>query len=251
MGLIVPLTTDSAEAVVRKPSKHRKKYRKYKKYSKKWWRAYRQRVRQRKALLARKRALRLRLIRLADVVAPSSSGQTVRSDSSAQHKNLRLLIEGAVVEVYDGSTVGVKTADGAIYRIGMLGARAPEAEQNFGQRARVGLSGLILGKQVTVMIRKRISSGEYLGTVYYGGEDINLKQLENGMARYVFGDVNAPTESDRALYERAEQKARAERSGLWGGRSSKNRSCFSQGEWSAKKCLSRSAVRQKRIERQK
>jgi endonuclease YncB( thermonuclease family) len=251
IGLVVPLTTDSSEAAVRKPSKHRKKYRKYKKYSKKWWRAYRLRVRKRKALLARKRALRLRLIRLANVVAPYSSGRTVASESSDRNENLRLLIEGAVVEVYDGSMVGVKTADGALYRIGMLGARAPDAGQNFAQRARLELSGLILGKEVTVMIRKKISSGEYLGTVYYGGEDINLKQIENGMARYIFGDANAPIESDRRLYERAEQKARVERSGLWGAGSSKNRPCFSRVQSSAKNCIPRSAARRKRIERRK
>lgn len=62
IGVIIPLSTDNAEAGPRKQKRHRKHY---KKYSKKWWRQYRAAQRRRKAMLARKRALRLRQIRLA------------------------------------------------------------------------------------------------------------------------------------------------------------------------------------------
>lgn len=62
IGIIIPLSTDSTEAG---PRKHRKHQKHYKKYSKGWWRQYRARQRKKKALLARRRALRLRQLRLA------------------------------------------------------------------------------------------------------------------------------------------------------------------------------------------
>jgi hypothetical protein len=66
IGVIIPLATDYAEAGPKKQRKYaKKKKKKIKKYSKKWWRLYRARVKRQKALRAKKRALRLRQIRLA------------------------------------------------------------------------------------------------------------------------------------------------------------------------------------------
>lgn len=65
LGTIVPLMTDYTEAGAHKPRKQKKKRVKYKKYSKKWWQAYRQRVRRNQAIAKRKRTMRLRQIRLA------------------------------------------------------------------------------------------------------------------------------------------------------------------------------------------
>jgi hypothetical protein len=62
IGTIIPLATQDAEAGTHKHRKHRKHY---KKYSKQWWRAYHKRMRQRRALQAKKRTLRLRQLRLA------------------------------------------------------------------------------------------------------------------------------------------------------------------------------------------
>jgi hypothetical protein len=65
IGVIIPLATDYAEAGAKKHRKYAKKKKKIKKYSKQWWRLYRARVNRKKSLVARKRALRLRQIRLA------------------------------------------------------------------------------------------------------------------------------------------------------------------------------------------
>lgn len=62
IGVLIPLSTDNAEAG---PHKHRRHRRHYKKYSKQWWRQYRARQRRRKAHLAHLRALRLRRLRIA------------------------------------------------------------------------------------------------------------------------------------------------------------------------------------------
>ena len=65
IGVIVPLATDYAEAGAKKHRKYAKKKKKIKKYSKQWWRQYRARMKRKKSLQARKRALRLR--QLADL----------------------------------------------------------------------------------------------------------------------------------------------------------------------------------------
>ncbi|MDQ6786316.1 MAG: hypothetical protein M3033_05800 [Acidobacteriota bacterium] len=64
LAVVIPFVTDYAEAGAHKHHKHKHKHRKYKKYSKKWWRQYHLRQKRRRALAARRQALRLRQIRL-------------------------------------------------------------------------------------------------------------------------------------------------------------------------------------------
>lgn len=74
IGIIIPLSTDNTEAG---PRKYRKHQRHYKKYSKGWWRQYHARKRKKKAMLARRRALRLRQLRLAKARAAAQKDPAV------------------------------------------------------------------------------------------------------------------------------------------------------------------------------
>ncbi len=65
---IIPLATDHAEAGPRKSKKYRKS-KKVKKYSKRWWRQYHARMKRKRALQARRRAMRLHQLRLAKAAA--------------------------------------------------------------------------------------------------------------------------------------------------------------------------------------
>lgn len=218
IGIIIPLSTHNSEAGAPKAKTYNKKAKKYKKYSKKWWRAYRQRLRIKKALEARKRNLRLRQIRLANA---RKSSTTVNAQNNVPVtpailvNNLFILVEGKVKDVFDGETFNIEAGDGKFYWVRMLGIDAPELNQDFGAESRKRLSNLILGKNVTVIIRKRDLSGRFLGTVYSGGEDINLLQLESGMASYFRQNGYEPTRTDRKLYQQAQQKAKYSRTGLW------------------------------------
>lgn len=62
IGTIIPFMTDSTEAG---PRHKKKKHKKLKKYSKAWWRWYHKQQKKKRALLARKRALRAKQILLA------------------------------------------------------------------------------------------------------------------------------------------------------------------------------------------
>lgn len=226
---LIPLTTNYTEASVQKPKNHKKKHKKYKKHSKQWWRAYHNYVRKRRAIIARKRILRLRRIRLANArkVSTQSTNQKI-SDTppTTQVSNLFILVEGKVKKVFDGKTFNVETKDGKVYLIRMLGIDAPKMNQDFGDKSQKKLSDLILGKDATVIIRKRDSSGLYIGTVYCGGEDINLTQIKTGMAWYFQQSGYEVMSGDRNNYEQAEQTARTKRTGLWGKQKSINAVAF-------------------------
>lgn len=219
IGALVSLSTDYAEAGAGGHKNLKKRYKKHRKYSKHWWRAYRNRIRKSKKLAVRKRLMRLRRIRFAN-----SSG-TLKTYPYAQNitdsvpiiqtDNLFILVEGKIKKVYDGDTIDVETNKGKVYTVRMLGAEAPDVNENFGDKSKKKLSDLILGKDATIIIRKKDSSERYVGTVYSGGQDINLRQIETGMALYLQQNGYEPKGDDRRLYERAEQKARSERNGLW------------------------------------
>lgn len=71
IGAILPLATNDADAASRK--RHHRHHRHYKKYSKQWWRQYHRRQARRRAIAARKRALRLQQLRLAKVAADAKA----------------------------------------------------------------------------------------------------------------------------------------------------------------------------------
>jgi endonuclease YncB( thermonuclease family) len=225
IGALIPLTTHYSEASAPKTGNLKKKNKKYKKYTKKWWRAYRHRVRREKALEARKRMLRLRRIRLANAKKALTQPVNQKASNTVPAilvNDLFILVEGKIKDVFDGETFNVEAKDGKFYLVRMLGVDAPEMNRDDGNKSQQNLSNLLLGKNATIIIRKRDLSGRYLGTVYSGGEDINLLQIKTGMARYFRQNGYEPLGGDRKLYEQAEQKARIKRNGLWGVQKNNN-----------------------------
>lgn len=85
VGVIVPIATEYAEAGAKKHRKYAKKKKKVKKYSRAWWRMYRARMNRRNSLQARKRALRLRQLRLAKM-RQQDGGATVKSSKQTAQK---------------------------------------------------------------------------------------------------------------------------------------------------------------------
>jgi len=72
IGALIPLATNDADAAARH-RRHRHHRHHYKKYSKQWWREYHRRQARLKAVAARKRALRLKQIRLAKAAADAKA----------------------------------------------------------------------------------------------------------------------------------------------------------------------------------
>jgi endonuclease YncB( thermonuclease family) len=151
-----------------------------------------------------------------DPVAKPTDKQKVDVPSLPnQIDNLFMLVEGKVKSVHDGDTISVEAKDGKVYLIRMQGIDAPDEKQNYDDRSKKKLRDLILNEDATVMIRRIDSSDRYIGTVYSGGQDINLTQIKKGMAWHFKQNGYEQKEENRKEYEQAEQKARNERVGLW------------------------------------
>jgi endonuclease YncB( thermonuclease family) len=162
-----------------------------------------------------------------DTTPVSANKQKVVGTAAANRiDEIYLLIEGKVKIIDDGDTISVETKDGNLYTVRMQGIDAPEEKQDYGEKSKKKLRDLTLGKAVTVVVRKKDSLNRYIGTVYVGGQDINLKQIEAGLAWHFKKYGYEQTEENQKIYEQAEKKARTERSGLWKDKSPVEPSVF-------------------------
>lgn len=117
-------------------------------------------------------------------------------------------VSGVVTRVSDGDTIWVQDAKGLHHKIRMLDIDAPESTQKFGGESTARLKSLIGGKIVKVTYSERDKYGQLLGTVWFGGEDINLKMVAEGMAWCYHYSRNE-------RYAAAQSAARTRRAGLW------------------------------------
>ena|ERR1035437_1189779 len=124
-------------------------------------------------------------------------------------------ITGQVVSVADGDTIAVLDADKVQHKIRLAGIDAPEKKQAFGNRSKESLSDLVFDKTVNVETEKRDRYGRQIGKVLVNGQDVNLVQVERGMAWFYRQYQREQSPNDRKLYEAAEDAAKAGRRGLW------------------------------------
>jgi hypothetical protein len=92
---------------------------------------------------------------------------------------------------------------------------SPESNQDYGSRAKQSLSDLVFGKTVTVTSSKKDRYGRTLGKVALDGKNINLGQINRGMAWFYRFFASALSREDATAYEQAEAQARKERRGMW------------------------------------
>ena len=117
-------------------------------------------------------------------------------------------VSGVVTRVSDGDTIWVQDAKGLRHKIRMLDIDAPESTQTFGGESTARLKSLIGGKTVKVTYYETDKYGRLLGTVWLGGEDVNLKMVAEGMAWCYHYSRNE-------RYAAAQSAARTRRAGLW------------------------------------
>lgn len=122
---------------------------------------------------------------------------------------------GKVISVADGDTITVLDADKVQHKIRLAGIDAPEKKQAFGNRSKESLSDLVFDKTVNVETEKRDRYGRQIGKVLVNGQDVNLVQVERGMAWFYRQYQREQSPNDRRLYEAAEDAAKAGKRGLW------------------------------------
>ncbi len=115
----------------------------------------------------------------------------------------------------DGDTITVLDANKVQHKIRLAGIDAPEKKQAFGNSSKESLSDLAFDKTVNVETGKRDRFGRQIGKVLVNGRDVNLVQVERGMAWFYRQYKREQSPNDQRLYEAAEDAARAGKRGLW------------------------------------
>jgi endonuclease YncB( thermonuclease family) len=124
-------------------------------------------------------------------------------------------LTGRVVRVTDGDTIVVLDMDKVQHKIRLQGIDAPERGQAFGTKSKENLSDLVAGKSVVVDYSKYDRYQRILGKVLLNGKDVNLEQVEDGMAWHYKYYQREQTLTDRVEYSDAELEARRQKIGLW------------------------------------
>ena len=119
---------------------------------------------------------------------------------------------GKVVSVYDGDTITVLSGN-TQHKIRLEGIDTPESKQPFGNKAKQAMSGMVFGKKVKVVWKKKDRYGRTLGHVYVNGMWTNLQMIKQGMAWHY-----KQYSKDQRLAS-AEVEARKKQLGLWAEKS--------------------------------
>jgi endonuclease YncB( thermonuclease family) len=143
---------------------------------------------------------------------PTQSNQQSRRSADAAGAQT---LTGRVVRVADGDTVTVLDSSNTQYRIRLEGIDAPESHQAFGTQSKKNLSDMVFGRDVTVVYQKTDQYGRLVGKITLDGKDINLEQVQAGMAWHYKEYQREQAPEDRELYAKAEDEARSARRGLW------------------------------------
>ena len=119
-------------------------------------------------------------------------------------------LTGRVVRVADGDTVSILDEAKSQHKIRLFGIDTPERDQPYGKTSKKALSRLVAGKTVGIVVVETDDYGRTVGTVYLQDTNINVAMVEGGHAWWY--RHYAP---HNRLLEATEQKARAEKLGLW------------------------------------
>ena len=122
---------------------------------------------------------------------------------------------GKVVGVTDGDTVTVLDEQRQQHKVRLAGIDAPEKRQPFGSRSKEALSDKVFGKTVAIEWNKLDRYGRIVGKIVVDARDVNLGQIEAGLAWWYQKYSSEQSVADRKLYEQAEVNARMKRLGLW------------------------------------
>lgn len=108
------------------------------------------------------------------------------------------IVDITVKEVIDGDTFTLQNGD----RVRLLGIDAPEKDRCGAKEATEALTGLLLGKPVTIKEDRRDAFGRRMGLVYTGRALVNEAMLATGWARANY-DKNSQSELLKATNKKA------------------------------------------------
>ncbi len=124
-------------------------------------------------------------------------------------------IRGFVIGISDGDTLTVLDHNRQQHKIRLKGIDAPESHQAYGQKSKTALAALVFNKEILAECGKRDKYRREICTIIVDGQDVNLEQVNTGMAWWYRDYAREQSQQDREDYEIAEFNARIRRLGLW------------------------------------
>jgi endonuclease YncB( thermonuclease family) len=118
------------------------------------------------------------------------------------------IYRGKCVGVHDGDTITV-LVDGKQFKIRLEGIDAPELGQDFSQKSKQFLSGLVFGQEVTIKEDSIDRHGRTVGRVFVGYRDVSCEIISAGLAwhfKKYSSDINLA---------RLEESARMSSTAIW------------------------------------
>jgi endonuclease YncB( thermonuclease family) len=112
-------------------------------------------------------------------------------------------LSGRVVHVADGDTITILDAQRTEHRVRLAGIDAPEKAQPFGDASRQALRSLVHGTTVQAACPKSDLFGRPVCTVRLGARDINLAQVQAGMAWWSRPFAKEQVPAEREAYAAA------------------------------------------------
>ena len=125
-------------------------------------------------------------------------------------------LTGRVARVENGDTLVIVVVNNAQQKIRLQGIDAPEEGQAYGRQSKEHLADIVIGRFVVVEYNKRDRNQQILGKVLLNGNDVNLEQINAGLAWYQKKHQDEQSTADRVKYSDAERGARREGRSLWG-----------------------------------
>jgi endonuclease YncB( thermonuclease family) len=124
-------------------------------------------------------------------------------------------LTGRVVSITDGDTLVILDISNTRHKIRLQGIDAPEPGQAFGTKSKEHLADLVADKSVVIEYSNYGPDQLIPGKVLFNDQDMNLRQIEAGMAWHDMKYEGGLAAADLIAYSDAEREARRVRRGLW------------------------------------
>ena len=119
-------------------------------------------------------------------------------------------LQGKVVSIADGDTLTLLNSTNQQIKVRLAEIDTPEMGQPYGNRAKQALSGMVFGKEVSVVVQGMDRYGRTVGRVYVDELDVNAEMVRIGAA-WVYRQYL----KDQSLLK-LEGDAREAKVGIWG-----------------------------------
>lgn len=127
----------------------------------------------------------------------------------------KLVFQGKVVEVIDGSTVVVETPTPTRFVAKCPATIAPSMDESAGEQSRQRLSDRLLNRTVAVEYLKPAENGRIVGMILLNEDDVCLEQIRAGWASFDRERQSDLSASTRDVYKAGEARARHGQVGVW------------------------------------